>query len=239
MVQCTTDVASAQGSSSSGIAPAWHTTIVLLVLLGVSLAGARIQLPAIAGIEGRAPSYLLVMVIEWAIVAFIWWGVGRRGVRLSALIGGSWGRGAYVWRDLAIGVGFILVFGGAAQVLTSLLKAAPPQALRAMLPQTPLELILWVPLSMTGGFCEEVIFRGYLQRQFSVLARSLVAGIALQGIVFGLSHGYQGWKLMSIIALYGVCFGWLARWRRSLRPGMIGHALQDTAGGLLARFLPS
>jgi hypothetical protein len=25
-----------------------------------------------------------------------------------------------------------------------------------------------------------------------------------------------------------------ARWRRSLRPGMLAHALEDTAGGLLA-----
>ena len=123
------------------------------------------------------------------------------------------------------------------QGLTSLLKAAPPPGLRAMLPQSPFEMVLWVPLSLTGGFCEEVIFRGYLQRQFSVLTRSFVGAIALQAIAFGLSHGYQGWKMMSIIAIYGACFGWLAHWRRSLRPGMLGHALQDTAGGLLAGFL--
>ena len=66
------------------------------------------------------------------------------------------------------------------------------------------------------------------------LTGSLVGAIALQAIAFGLSHGYQGWKMMSIIAIYGACFGWLAHWRRSLRPGMLGHALQDTAGGLLA-----
>jgi hypothetical protein len=41
---------------------------------------------------------------------------------------------------------------------------------------------------------------------------------------------------MSLIALYGACFGVLAHWRRSLRPGIIGHALQDTAAGFLARF---
>src|SRR6185437_8788293 len=163
------------------------------------------------------------MAVEWATVALIWWGLGRRGLRLSDLIGGHWARRAHVLRDLGIGIAFMLIFGGAVQGLTYLLKAAAPPALSAMLPQTPLELISWVSLSMTGGFCEEVIFRGYLQRQFSALTRSLLGGIALAGIVFGLSHGYQGWKLMSIIAIYGMCFGWLAHRRRSLRPGMFGH----------------
>lgn len=116
-------------------------------------------------------------------------------------------------------------------------KPLPPEGMLEMLPQTWLEIILWIPLSMTGGICEEVIFRGYLQRQFSALTHSLAAGIVFQGIVFGLAHGYQGWKLMSLIAAYGACFGLLAHWRRTLRPGMIGHALQDIAGGLLARVL--
>lgn len=221
-------------SFNATIAPPWHTAAVVLVMFGVSVLSGLAGLP---GSGGRAPRYLLAMLIEWATVAFIWWGLTRRGGTLSGLVGGRWTRGVDALRDLGIGIAFIIVFGGAVQGLTSLLKAAPPQALTAMLPQTPLEMAVWVPLCLTAGFCEEVIFRGYLQRQFSVLTHSLVGGIGLQGIVFGLSHGYQGWKLMSIIAIYGACFGGLAHWRRSLRPGMLGHALQDTAGGLLAHFV--
>lgn len=206
-------------------------------MLGVSLLGARVRLPVIARVHGRAPSYLFAMFVEWATVAFIAWGLHRRGMRLADLIGGSWARVLDLLRDLAIGIAFIIVFGGAVQTLTVLLKATSPPALQAMMPQTPLELALWVLLALTGGFCEEVIFRGYLQRQFSVLTGSLLGAIVLQGIVFGLSHGYQGWKLMFIIALFGISFGFLARWRRTLRPGMIGHALQDTAGGVLSYFM--
>ncbi len=226
------------GSANFGIAPAWHTAVVLLVMLGVSLLSARFSSPAIFSKHGRAPSYLLAMLVEWSTVAFIWWGLSSRGMRLSALIGGRWERRSQVLRDLLIGIAFVIVFGGAVQALTYVLKATPTQALSSMIPQTPVELILWVPLSLTGGFCEEVIFRGYLQRQFSALTHTIVGGVAAQSVVFGLSHGYQGWKLMSIITLYGACFGWLAQWRRSLRPGMFGHALQDTAAGLLAHFQP-
>lgn len=224
-------------SSDSAIAPAWHTAIVLFMMLGLSLVGARLDLRAISGMHGRLPSYLFVIVFEWATVAFIWWGLNRRGVRVSDVVGGSWARGIYVLRDFGIGIAFILIVGGAIQGLGYLLTVVPPQEMREMMPQTWFEMIAWVLLSLTGGFCEEVIFRGYLQRQFSAFTRSLVGGIVFQAIAFGLGHGYQGWKLMSLIAMYGACFGVLAHWRHSLRPGIIGHALQDTAGGLLARFL--
>jgi membrane protease YdiL (CAAX protease family) len=225
-------------TTMSGIAPAWHSAVVLLVMLGFSFVAAHLDLPGIFVAHGRAPCYLVVILIEWATVAFIWWELGRRGIRMPDLVGGSWARPAYLLRDLGIGVAFVVIFGGAAlQGLASLFKVVPPPLMRAVMPQTRSEMILWVLMSLTAGFCEEVIFRGYLQRQFFALTHSLVTGIVLQAIAFGLGHGYQGWKFMSLIAVYGACFGLLARWRRSLRPGMLAHALQDTVGGLLARFL--
>jgi hypothetical protein len=223
-------------SSDPGIAPPWHTAIVLFVLLGFSLLGAHIDLRTIFGMRGRLPIYLLAIVFEWATVGFIMWGLHRRNIRLSDVIGGRWTRGLYVLRDVGLGIAFILIFGGALQVLIHVLNVSPPPGMLERLPQTRFELIVWVFLSLTGGFCEEVIFRGYLQRQLSALSHSVVIGIVLQAFVFGLAHGYQGWKLMSLIALYGTCFGVLAHWRGSLRPGIIGHALQDTAAGFLARF---
>src|ERR1700739_919773 len=144
-------------SSDSAIAPAWHTAIVLFMMLGLSLVGARLDLRAI-GMHGRLPSYLFVIVFEWATVAFIWWGLNRRGVRLSDVGGGSWARVIYVLRDFGIGIAFILIVGGAIQGLSYLLKVVPPQEMREMMPQTWFEVIAWVLLSLTGGFCEEVIF---------------------------------------------------------------------------------
>lgn len=224
--------------SRSAIAPAWHTILVLFLMLGVSVLGGRFDTNAVFGMHGRLPSYLLVLVVEWTTVAIIWWGLNRRGYRLSDLIGGNWSRGIYVLWDFGIGIAFIVIFGGAIQVLSSLLKVVTPAKVATMMPQTRLEMAVWVLVSFTGGFCEEVIFRGYLQRQFSALTRSVVGGIVAQGVIFGLSHGYQGWMLMSLIAIFGICFGLLAQWRHSLRPGIVGHALQDAAGGFLAYIQP-
>ena len=92
-------------------------------------------------------------------------------------------------------------------------------------------------LTATAGFCEEVIHRGYLQCQFAALTRSAIGGIVLQGIEFGVGHGYQGWRFIVMIAILGTMLGLLAHWRRSLRPGMIAHFVQDSVGGILARHI--
>jgi hypothetical protein len=135
------------GSPDSAIAPAWHTAIVLLVMLGISLLGARVDLRGAFSIHGRLPSYLFVMLIEWATVAFIWWGLRRRGVRVADLVAGSWARGIHVLRDFGIGIAFIVICGGAIQGLAYLLKVVPPEEMRAMMPQTWFEMIAWVLLS--------------------------------------------------------------------------------------------
>lgn len=217
------------------VAPAWHTIVVLLVLFGLSFAGARRGNLAGIGTHGRAAGYILVMLVEWLTVAFIWYGVSRRDIRMRDLVGGSWTRPGAFFRDLGIAIGFLLIFGiGVINGLGYLLKAEPNQAIRNLYPQDYVEVMLWVLLALTAGFCEEVIFRGYLHRQFTALTRAAIGGIVLQGVVFGVSHGYQGWKFMLIISVYGILFGLLAHWRRSLRPGMIAHFLQDGAGGLIA-----
>ena len=98
-------------------------------------------------------------------------------------------------------------------------------------------MILWVLLSLTAGFCEEVIYRGYLQKQFGVLLKSAWGGLIVQGLIFGGSHAYEGWQTMIQIGAFGILFGILAHWRKSLRPGMMAHAFQDAFSGLALFFL--
>jgi membrane protease YdiL (CAAX protease family) len=54
-------------------------------------------------------------------------------------------------------------------------------------------------------------------------------------ILFGLGHGYEGAQRMVLIAMLGLAFGIVSMWRKSLRPAMIAHTLQDTVSGLLLR----
>ena len=50
----------------------------------------------------------------------------------------------------------------------------------------------WCCLSATAGFCEEIVFRGYLQRQLAAFSKSTLMGVLLSAAIFGVSHGYEG-----------------------------------------------
>ena len=84
-------------------------------------------------------------------------------------------------------------------------------------------------MSVTAGFCEELVYRGYLQKQFLALTGNVAVAVLAQGVLFGVGHWYQGIKMVIIITLLGVLFGVFTYRRKSLRPGMIAHALGDVA----------
>ena len=223
------------GLLQRAVAPAWHTVVLLLILFGFSFASAHAESLTPFGPKiGRAFGYIVVIIFEWMLVAFIWLGASRRGVQMADLVGGSWARPIHILRDIAIAIAFLIVAAGVLSGLDYFLKTAPNQAIRNLVPQGPIEVALFLAVSLTAGFCEELIYRGYLQRQFTALTHSVAGGIVLQAIAFALSHGYQGWRFVLLIAVLAAMLGLLANWRRSLRPGMIAHALQDGITGIVA-----
>ena len=92
---------------------------------------------------------------------------------------------------------------------------------------------LWVGVSLAAGVCEEIVFRGYLQRQLTAMTGHAGIAILLQAIIFGVGHGYQGWKPMITISAVGFILGVLAWWRGNLRAGMIAHTALDLLAGLV------
>ena len=219
------------------VAPPWHTIVLLLILASFALSAARSgNLTPVAGGHSRVANYIVVIVLEWALVAFVRAGVRSR-TSLRDLVGGDSIGVKTVLRDAAIALGFLLVSSIVVQIIGHVLKVAPTSGLRNVIPQSPIEIVIYLFTALTAAFCEELVFRGYLQRQFAAFTRSAAAAVVLQGVTFGLVHGYQGWKYMIVITIFGSLFGLLAIWRRSLRPGMIAHFVQDGVGGLAARHL--
>lgn len=211
-------------------------TFGLLAIIGLIIYG---------GIRSHGPStgpavpphllrlYAGVLLGEWALVFYVWRGIRRAGLSLRELIGVEWqGWGSFL-RGVLITASFWLVWEGSARLMHALLGRSDTSNVSAMLPRTVLEISVWCLLSCTAGFCEEVVYRGYLQRQFAAWTGSAVVAIAIQAVVFGVSHGYQGLKQVVIITVLGVLYGVLAHWRRSLLPGMAAHAWSDVYGGWL------
>jgi hypothetical protein len=141
--------------------------------------------------------------------------------------------------DFAIAIGFwftsLIVLGAVAFLLR--LVHLHPENIRGvvtqMAPASLGELAIWIALSISAGICEELIFRGYLQQQFTALTRRIWLGILISAVFFGLSHGYEGASGMLLIVLYGSFFGMLAHLRRSLRAGIFAHAWHDSVSGIV------
>jgi membrane protease YdiL (CAAX protease family) len=66
------------------------------------------------------------------------------------------------------------------------------------------------------------------------LAKNAPLGILLSAVMFGTAHAYQGFAKAVNIGVLGAMYGIFAHWRKSVRPGMIAHTLQDVLGGLFA-----
>jgi membrane protease YdiL (CAAX protease family) len=102
------------------------------------------------------------------------------------------------------------------------------RALKQLAPENGIEIAAWTLLCLLVGFTEEIVFRGYLQRQFIGWARgSVVLGVIASALVFGGGHAYEGVRGMVLITAFGVLFSLLALYRRSLRAGIFAHAWHD------------
>jgi hypothetical protein len=230
-----------ESRNSRWIAPGWHLLLILLLVLGfaaLAALGAHLHgLTPHPQRQGLALGYLFAMTVEWVMVAVVWLGIRLRKVSLRNLVGGRWESGRAVLRDLGIVALFFVASNLVSAVLTQFLKVDAGRAVRDLLPHSEVEVALYLMMALTAGICEEIVFRGYLQRQFTALTGNAGAAVVAQGILFAVFHGNQGLKFMAIVGVYGCLLGALAWWRRSLRPGMIAHFLQDGLVGVLAPYL--
>ena len=211
-----------------------HTVVVLAILAAIAvgglLSGGRAETAAPVN---RLPTYAVLAAGQLALFLYVRAGLRRQG-RSLAREGGLVEVPARAWLvEVLVAAAFI----AASQLLLEGFRhlVGAYQAHTAFLmPHTPVERVAWVLLSVLAGICEELTFRTYLQRQLGAILRSPVAGVIAQALIFGASHGYQGWKPMLTISFFGLLFGLLAAWRGNVRSAILAHAAVDVYGGLFA-----
>ncbi|MGE0405386.1 MAG: CPBP family intramembrane glutamic endopeptidase [Candidatus Korobacteraceae bacterium] len=225
------------------IAPAWHTVLLVAVLLIFSLASADSK-SEFTDEHGRMPIYVMTLAWEWLLTLYVAWSLRSSGKRLRDILGDRWAHPMDAVMDVTIAAGFWMVSALVLAGMAYVLGLAEPENIQNarkqvsfLFPQTTAEVITWILLSATAGFCEEVIFRGYLQTQLARMGGAAWIGIVGQALVFGGAHAYEGWQRMIIIGVWGSMFGGLALLRRNLRPGMMAHTFHDLLVGLVGRVL--
>ena len=245
------------------VAPIWHTLVLVAFILAVSLRGVY-RHPG-EGSPNRLITYGVTAVLEVAMVGWVAFGLRLRKIPLRSLFGLV----PVDIRSIALDVGIAFAFWiGSLMVLATMaiawmgvenavthrhapMHAGQPstpdpkqqQAVKAVLqlaPSNAKEIAGWVLLCVLVGIAEELIFRGYLQRQFSAWGRGHAAvGVVFSALIFGGAHGYEGMRSMFLLSVFGALFSLLALFRRSLRAGIFAHSWHDLIAGLTLAFLHS
>ena len=225
------------------LAPKWHTAgLAGILLLAVSF-GVWFQQRSgpefgiAPGPRRIIPIYLAALLFDWALFYYVWAFVSRSGVPFRQIVGGRWASAKDVARDIGIAIPFWAVWQVAAILMHRLLGPGGARSVAALLPRSVSEIAVWIAVSATAGFCEEIVFRGYLQQQVRAWTGRASLALAVQAAGFGIGHAYQGIKNVIIITVLGALYGGLALRRRSTRPGMLAHAWSDVYSGLQMQFL--
>lgn len=134
--------------------------------------------------------------------------------------------------DFAWAVAFLLtsnlILAGLAWFLAEVGLPMPGE-IALLIPTDTTGRIVWVAVSATAGFCEEIGFRGYLMTRLRILGktRNWLAPTILSALSFGICHAYQGVPGLIIITIYGLMFSLLYLRTGTLWPCIIAHFFQD------------
>jgi uncharacterized protein len=222
------------------VASRLHLAIFLALQIVVILRSGTV-LPRLIAIKDEptfhfrlACYYGLIIFFEFAQLLFVWYGIKKTNTKISDLVGGRWSSAWALVKDVFLAGALWLLW-----MLTTIVLAIALQPQQRgipdfykILPRSPLEVSLWIGISVSAGFCEEIVFRGYLQRQFLGLWQNLPLAITCQAVVFAAVHRYQGtFNVLGICAM-AILFGALASRRNSLRPGILAHMWHDALVGV-------
>lgn len=232
--------------SRSPIAPWWHTALMIVLIVGLSFTGARNMHEKINRPLHLVSNYVLTIIYEWILAGLVLWGIHMRGFSGRELVGEIRRGWRGWWIDFAAALIFwviaVSLLAGIGQMLaripgSHLNPGKIAEVTSKLAPATGAEIVLFLILSISAGICEELVFRGYFQRQFTRIGGAVWVGVLISAVLFGFAHGYEGLPGMVLITVYGVMFSLLAIYRRGLRTGMIAHAWHDAFSGIALVFL--
>jgi len=186
----------------------------------------------------RLQLYASTVAFQWLAAAIIYWRIRAHHTPLAAL-GASLPRPA-----LSHTVGAVFSIALLVNQIVALRQmsrhprrsSSPLNRVAAKIfPRSSAERFAFFAVVLTVAVCEEWIYRGFIQRAFQdVTAGSVVAGILVSSLLFGLAHLYQGRRGVITTGLLGLVFSLVRAWTGSLLPGMVAHFVADLTVGMLA-----
>jgi membrane protease YdiL (CAAX protease family) len=180
----------------------------------------------------RASTYREATIVQWAFVgAFVAaWSASDRQWGTPAL---SLPTGPQFWGSACLIAGIVVLQIHQLRTLSqrptaraALLKKISSMPFLQLIPRDKHELAWMYPLCVTAGFCEELLYRGFVVWGLSI-PLGWWAATAASVLSFGLIHAYQGTSGIVRTAATGLMMTALVAVTRSLWPAMVLHAVID------------
>jgi len=165
-----------------------------------------------------------LLALHWLSAGVSIWVLHRSGLRL-AHIG--------LVTSLRTGVSLVLILLAVGGGLVALRAALGPAEPLWRGPAAGLHLVTtaqqgaWIVASLSAGFCEELVYRGFGITLLRARGFRAWLAVALPTISWVLVHGVGGALMFVPHFIVGLLFAGLFLWRRSLAPVMFVHALVD------------
>jgi len=221
----------------------WDFALILLFLgVAVPVLGRRrvrqlMQMPSTTKMD-RISLYASTLAFQWIAAGVIFWRTSAHGIRAGQL-GLAIPNAALAVSSTAVLATLILLN----QIMGLRRLVAQPEKVQGILPQLALKLfpqddverLAFFALVTTVALCEELIYRGFVQRVFQDWSRgSVIAAVVGSAVFFALAHLYQGRRGLISTLTIGLLFSAIRAWTGSLLPCVVAHFVADITVGMLA-----
>ncbi len=221
----------------------WDFALILIFLgTAVPLLGRRrirqlMRMPETTK-RDRLRLYASTITFQWFAAAIVLWRANAHEILFSSL-------GLAIPRPaLTAIVSIVLAAFVLANQLLSLRRLAAhpaeaqgvlPQLALKIFPQDTIERVAFFAVVVTVAICEELIYRGFVQRIFEDWSGGLIlAGIFGSAAMFAAAHLYQGKRGVITTLVVGILFAAIRAWTGSLLAPFIAHFIADITAGFLA-----
>jgi uncharacterized protein len=221
----------------------WDFALILLFLgIAVPLLGRRrvrqlMQMPSTTKMD-RLSLYASTLAFQWIAAGVVLWRTSAHEIPASQLGLAIPNPALVVTVSVAL-TAFILLN----QIMGLRRLVAQPEKIQGILPQLALKLfpqddverLAFFALVATVALCEELIYRGFVQRVFQDWSRdSAIVAIIGSAVFFAFAHLYQGRRGLVSTLTIGIIFSSMRAWTGSLLPCVAAHFVADFIVGMSA-----